>query len=231
MKKAYKKVEQGLIEEILTEDYPAGTPLESERELAIKYGVSRATVREALQQLTQAGWITVNQRQNTRVGDFWRNGTLDILSSAARTTNQFPLEMAAQLLEVRVELAPGYTRKAIENDSSQVISCLARVRKLNDTSSSVAKFDWELNQTLAILSGNRFYPLLLNSFAKLYFKLRGQFFASEEFRAMARKYYKELMHAAIDEDADEAEHITRAAMQLRLQVFRHQVKLQAAAGG
>ena len=231
MKIVYKQVEQGLIDAILRGEFPAGAPLQSERELAERFGVNRATIREAQEHLAQAGWITVSPRKATIVNDFWANGTLDIISSMARSAENFPQQLAVNLLEIRAELAPHYTRLAVQNDAEQLIACLAKARKLADTPSAVAKFDWELHRTMAILSGNRFYPLLLNSFAKLYFRLRGQFFATEEFRAQARGFYQKLMHAAITEDADTAGDITRSAMNKRLHIFRRQLEEQATREG
>ena len=225
MKKSHERVEKALIDAFLKGNPAHGAALQSERDLAEQYSVSRTTVREALQHLQQSSWITVNQRHATIVNDFWSDGDLELLSSIARNTESFPMELAANLLELRVQFAPDYARRAVENDSSQVIACLARARKLGDHSGAVAKFDWELHKTMAILSGNKIYPLLLNSFAKLYFRLRGQFFADDEFRVLARGFYQKLMHAAIEEDGQQAEEITRSAMKQRLHVFRRQAEL------
>lgn len=222
MKKTHELIEKTLIEEFLNENPPSGEPLQSERGLAARFGTHRTAVREALKTLVEAGWISVNQRHATRVNNFWSNGTLDLLTSITRITGAVPPEILVHLLEVRSELAPAYTRQAVQNDSVEVIACLARARKLKDTPGAVAGFDWELQRTLAHLSGNKFYPLLLNSFAGIYFKTRGPFFASKEFREMARSYYQKLMHAAIEENPDEAETVTRTAMRLRLQIFRRQ---------
>jgi len=227
VKIVYKQVEQGLIDAILRGEFQVGTPLQSERDLADRFGVNRATVREALEHLAQAGWVTVSERRATVVNDFWVNGSLDVISSMARSAENFPQDLAINLLEVRAELAPHYARLAVQNDAAQLIACLARARKLADTPSAVAKFDWELHLTMAILSGNKFYPLLLNSFAKLYFRLRGHFFATDVFRAQARSFYQKLMHAALNEDPDAAGEITRSAMNKRLHIFRRQVEERA----
>lgn len=230
MKLLHRKVAQGMVDAILEGEFPVEGVLPGERELAARFGVNRATVREALEQLAQAGWVTVRERRAAMVNDYWSEGTLDIVPSMLASEASFPVELAINMLEVRAELAPHYVRMAVHNDSAQVIACLARARKLGDAPSAVAKFDWSLHRTLAILSGNKFYPLLLNSFARLYFRMRGQFFAAEEFRSMARGYYQKLMRAAINEDAAEAGEITRSAMNQRLHIFKRQVAAQAAQG-
>lgn len=224
MKKAHIKVEMGLVDSILNGTAPVGSLLPGDRELALQFGVARPVVREALQNLAHAGWVTVSQRKSTQVNDYWSNGTLDILSSIAKSSEKFPLELIVQLLEIRAELAPDYAAKAIENDSAQVIACLVKARKLGSNGSSFARFDWELHRLLSILSGNRIYPLILNSFASLYFKMRGQFFSSEDYREASRSYYQKLLHAALEENIQEARQVTRTAMQQRVHLFRRQME-------
>ena len=224
MKKAHIKVEMGLVEAILNGTSPVGSLLPGDRELSVQYGVARPVVREALQNLAHAGWVTVSQRKATLVNDYWSDGTLDILSSIAKSSEQFPIELIVNLLEIRAELAPDYAAKAIRNDSAQVIACLAKARKLGANGTAFARFDWELHRLMSILSGNRIYPLILNSFARLYFKMRGQFFSSEEYREASRSYYQKLLHAALEENAEEARQVTRVAMQQRVQLFRMQME-------
>lgn len=230
MKKSAEIIEKGIIDAILAGPSPPGSTLPSERDLAARYEVNRAVVREALQRLAAAGWITVSQRRATVVNDFWTAGNLDILSAIAKNAESFPMEVVAHLLELRAELAPAYARKAVQNDSAQVIACLAKARKLGDNAGAYAKFDWELHRTMALLSGNRVYPLILNSFAGLYFKLRGRFFTADEYRTIARSYYQKLMHAALNENGDEAAEVTSTAMWQRVHVFRRQMAERGYAG-
>ncbi|GFO56396.1 hypothetical protein GMSM_34030 [Geomonas sp. Red276] len=227
MKLLHKKVAQGVVDAILEGEFPVGGALPGERELAMRFTVNRATVREALELLSQAGWVTVRERRATVVNDFWIDGTLDLVPSMLSSETSFPVDLAINMLEVRTEISPHYVRLAVEKDSPQVIAFLAKARKLNDTPSAIAKFDWNLHKNLAVLSGNKFYPLLLNSFAKLYFRMRGQFFATDEFRTLARGYYQKLMRAAINEDSAEAGEVTRTTMNQRLHIFKRQVAAQA----
>lgn len=224
MKKAHIKVENGLVDAILSGTAPVGSQLPGDRELAQQFGVARPVVREALQNLAHAGWVTVSQRKATVVNDYWSNGTLDILSSIAKSSEKFPPELVLQLLEIRAELAPDYAAKAIENDSAQVIACLAKARKLGTNGAAFARFDWELHRLLSLLSGNRIYPLILNSFASLYFKMRGLYFAVEDYREASRSYYQKLLHAALEENIQEARQVTRTAMQQRVQLFRRRME-------
>lgn len=54
--------------DILSLVHPPGAILQ-ERQLAEKFNVSRTPVREAIQRLSQEGWLTVNARRNIQVRD------------------------------------------------------------------------------------------------------------------------------------------------------------------
>lgn len=70
---------EALRRRILTEEWPAGSRLPSERELAENYQTNRNTLREALRRLQQARLVTVRQGQGVTVADFRRTGSLDLL--------------------------------------------------------------------------------------------------------------------------------------------------------
>jgi GntR family transcriptional regulator, negative regulator for fad regulon and positive regulator of fabA len=228
MKKTHEMVEKALVDSLLKGDPKPGSHLQSERDLATRFAVSRATVREALLKLQKSGWISVQQRHATVVNNFWSQGDLELLSSITRNSEHFPPDLASHLLELRIQFAPDYARRAVENGAEQLTECLVRCKRLGSGPGAMARFDWELHLTMAILSGNKIYPLIMNSFASLYFKLRGEFFASEEHRAQARDFYKELLQATMARDAAKAETITRAAMKLRLENFQRQTGERAA---
>lgn len=220
MKKSCQMVERALVEGLLRGEFKPGCPLSSERDLAVRFGVSRATVRDALQKLQSAGWISVQQRHVTVVNDFWSHGDLEILSSITRNSEQFPPDLAAHLLELRLQFAPDYARRAIENDAAGVAAILARAEKLRNCASALVKFDWELHLAMAVMSGNRVYPLVLNNFSGVYSKLRSALFTKEKHRLQLRNYYKEMLAAASAGNALLAENITRAAMLFRLNDFK-----------
>lgn len=222
MKKTHEMVEKALVESLLKGEPQPGTPLQSERDLAARFAVSRATVREALLKLQTSGWISVQQRHATIVNDFWSNGDLKLLTSISRNSEPFPQDLASNLLELRVQVAPDYARKAVENGAAELTECLSRFQKIRKGLGAMVKFDWELHQTMAVLSGNKIYPLIMNSFANLYSKIRGQLFAREEHREQTRCYYRDLLEAASTGNADYAEDVTRAAMKLRLEQFKRQ---------
>ncbi|CAG2145813.1 GntR family transcriptional regulator [Cupriavidus plantarum] len=67
MKPRYLELTGQLLEEIASGAYPVGTSLPGELDLADKYGVSRGTVRAALDQIQTLGLISRRKRVGTRV--------------------------------------------------------------------------------------------------------------------------------------------------------------------
>jgi GntR family transcriptional regulator, negative regulator for fad regulon and positive regulator of fabA len=223
MKKSHEMVERALVDSLLKGDPQPGCQLQSERDLAERFAVSRATVREALLKLQKSGWISVQQRHATIVNNFWSQGDLELLSSITRNSEHFPLELASHLLEFRMQFAPDYARRSVRNAPEKLVELLTRSKRLSSGPGAMSRYDWELHLNMAIFSGNKIYPLVMNSFADLYFKLRGEFFAREESRNQAREFYRELLQAAQLRDADRAEQLTRDAMKVRLELFKEQV--------
>jgi GntR family negative regulator for fad regulon and positive regulator of fabA len=220
MRKTCHMVEKALVDGLLKGEFKPGNPLSSERDLAARFSVSRATVREALQKLQISGWISVQQRHTTIVNDFWAQGDLEILSSITRNSEPFPTDLATHLLELRVQFAPDYARRAVENNAAGVAEVLRKAEKLRNCSSALVKYDWELHLAMAVMSGNRIYPLILNSFSGVYSMLRSALFSNDKHRLQLRDYYREMLAAATAGNAILAENITRAAMMKRLNDFK-----------
>jgi GntR family transcriptional repressor for pyruvate dehydrogenase complex len=73
-----------LASEIMSERYPAGGSLPSERALTEVFGVNRQVVREALKRLEQLKLVRIAHGGTTRVLDFRRHARLDLLALMAQ---------------------------------------------------------------------------------------------------------------------------------------------------
>ncbi len=204
--------EQALVTAILDGTYPPGSTLPGERDLAAQLGVTRPTLRETLQRLACQGWLTIEQGKSTRVNDFWREGGLAVLSALVRYSERLPADFVPNLLEVRLALAPAYTRAAVERSAAAVVQCLAAQAELDDAPEAFASFDWKLHHTLTTASGNPVYTLILNGFAGFYEEMARLYFAQPGARRSSRAFYAALQAAATQADGAEAERITRSVM-------------------
>ena len=211
--------ENMLIAAILDGTFPPGTTLPAERSLAVQLGVTRPTLREAIQRLTRDGWLTVRQGKPTAVNDFWQEGGLNVLNILIQHSEYLPPDFIPQLLEVRLNLAPAYTKAAVKNDCSRVAKFLAGFETISNSPETYAAFDWQLHRHLSIASGNPIYTLILNGFGDIYKQFAQFYFISPDARAKSKHFYQALASAVKNRDAEKAETVCEAAMQESINVW------------
>lgn len=202
--------EESLVSAILDGTFPSGSHLPAERELAVRLGVTRPTLREAIRRLERDGWITVRQGKRTVVNDYWRQGGLNLLENLVRHSDYLPPSFVTDLLDVRRSLAPAYFRAASERSPEELSTLLTECVDLPDTPQAFAQFDWRLHYGASVASGNPIYTLILNGFATWYERLAEAYFAVEENRLRSTRFYREL-ESSVGHD-DQVERITLAMM-------------------
>lgn len=210
--KVAEVTEHRLLDAILDGTFPVNSNLPPERELAEMLGVTRPTLREALQRLSRDGWIEIRHGKNTRVKNYMQEGNLLILNHLARNPQAQPPTFVTDLLEVRAMLAPVFTRLAILRKPEEVRQHLEHMQDLNDNAQAFTAADLDLLRVLTILSGNPIYTLILNGFGELYRVMGPLYFSSPAARERSRRFYRELHEAAARHDADAGEQLTRAIM-------------------
>jgi len=204
--------EQQLIDAILDGHFPIDSSLPAERELAAQMGVTRPTLREALQRLARDGWIEIQHGKSTRVRNYWQEGNLAVLGSIARQSENLPPEFVPNLLFVRYLLAPTYTRLAIENHPADVLEVLHEHIRVQEAPQDFSAYDWRLHHKLTIASGNPVFTLILNGFRDLYQTMACIYFANQQARMSSRQFYSDLLEATLVKNASGAETITRQVM-------------------
>ncbi len=204
--------ETRLTSAILDGQFAINSTLPPERELAVQLGVTRPTLREALQRLARDGWIEIRHGRPTRVRDFWHEGNLGVLGTISRHAEHVTPEYIVNLLEVRLALAPAYARLGVERSPAAVADLLQDYAELADTAEAYAEADWHLHRVLTIASGNPVFTLILNGFGQLYADLARGYFARSRTRRHSQAYYAELLKAARAGGAQKAEEVTRRVM-------------------
>lgn len=222
--------ENEIIDAILRGQYPIGSTLPGERTLAALLGVTRPTLREALQRLARDGWLEIHHGKATRVRNYWQEGSLGVLGALAERPWALPPTFIENLLLVRKALAPYYVRLAVEQEAQAVAELLEPYITLpgpkqgdpadEQAVQRYASFDWEVHFSLTILSHNPICTMILRGFAPLYPTIASIYFRSATARANARSFYAGLFSAAQANNADIAEAITRRAMAVSLSLWR-----------
>jgi len=226
--KPAEATENRLITAMLDGSFPIDSNLPPERALAAQLGVTRPTLREALQRLARDGWVEIRHGLPTRVRDFWREGSLGILGAISRLQGSLPPEFIPNLLDVRLALAPGYAYYAILHSPADIADLLSGYSALVDEPSDYTLADWNLHHALTVASRNPVYTMILNGFHDLYFAMGPTYFALQYARTHSRTFYDLLLTAAQAHDADTAEAITRRTMAESLGIW---LAAASAAGG
>jgi GntR family negative regulator for fad regulon and positive regulator of fabA len=204
--------ESRLIEAILSGQFPPDSTLPAERELAGLLGVTRPTLREALQRLARDGWVEIRQGHPTRVRDYWREGQLAVLVSIVARPETMPADIVPNLLEVRRVMAPAYTAQAIRRAPQDVTALLEPLASLPDTPADYTAADWQLHHGLTVRSGNPVYTLILYGFGGLYSVMGRRYFSLPAARQASLTFYLALLEAARRRDPELGEEITRQVM-------------------
>ncbi len=213
-------VEKRLITAILDDQFPINSNLPPERDLAERLGVTRPTLREALQRLARDGWVDIRHGKSTRVRDYWHEGNLAVLGAIARHQDHLPPDFVPNLLQVRLLMAPAYARLAIKRSAKTIVQLLQDYGDLPDTPEAFARADWNLHQRLSIESGNAIFTLILNGFRDLYPAMAARYFASAKARARSRRFYVDLLKAAQANDPAKAERVTQQVMQDSIDLWK-----------
>lgn len=212
--------EARLIRAILNATFPVNSSLPGERELAELLGVTRPTLREALQRLERDGWLEIRHGKPTRVRDFWKEGNFGVSIALARHMDPLPTDYAVHLLDVRVLLCPSYTRQAIEKDGGKIAAFLAQAESLNQKPATYSEYDWELHWRLTISSGNPFFTHFINSVHGLYDLLGVRYFDHEITRRHSAEFYRLLKPIAEEGNGEEAQKLAQRVMSESLALWK-----------
>ena len=224
IRKPAQIAENRLIEAILDSTFPINSHLPGERELAEYLGVTRPTLREALQRLERDGWVEIHQGKPTRVQDYWREGRLGILNTIAANPEHLPEKFVDNLLAVRLAMAPAYTALAVENQPKPIIHLLDSRHTLGEDPQAYAHFDWEVHHALTILSENPVFVMILNGFKDLYRHLAPFYFSIAAARQHSLHFYQDLSQASARRDPNQARILTDMVMRESM-IFWQQTKL------
>lgn len=149
---------------------PAGELLPSERSLTERFGVNRQVVREAVKRLTYLGLVTADRGNGTRVQDWRRTGTFDLMPLlvdwALGGRGPDPLFTARHLLELRLTFALATTQlccvHASDEQLEQFVDAALAVAGQPDVAQQFAA-EWRMWAIAAEGSGNIALTLMLNS--------------------------------------------------------------------
>jgi GntR family negative regulator for fad regulon and positive regulator of fabA len=182
-----------IIKSILSGKFAIGQVLIPERELAVILGITRPTLREALQRLSSDGWITIKHGRPTIVNDYINKGGLSVLKQFGHFSEFASRKLVIDWLEFRVLVFPYLAQKAIDSNPQEVIEFLMGAPNEQCIASDFSVYDWELQLLLIRLSENSIAKMLYNDLTENYLKQAAVYFATTTGRKMSIRFYKSLM--------------------------------------
>lgn len=207
-------VVDALTARILSGDLPPGEALPAEQELALRLGVSRTVVREALSRMATARLVSMRHSGSKHVLDYRQSAGLELLSTlligANATANP---HIVASVMEMRSALAPDIARLAATRCTPDLAAKLrdvvAAMERRRDDLAALQDLVSELWSLLVDASRNIAYRLAYNSLRQSYEQSKALFthvLAPETGDLTA---YARLVDAVEQEDAIAAESTAR----------------------
>lgn len=215
---------------ILSDAFPLGAPLPTERELVSATGLSRGSVREALRILEAQG--LVETKAGRYGGSTVSQPTDALLASHINLFAKGHGVALGSLVEVRQALEPMVAYLAAQNRSEEHLAELREIsRRMEEARDDVASFLEEnvhWHDALARASGNDLLRALSLSISGLMFEAsRIENFASAEIRQRVVKAHDRILSAIAQGDADAA----RRRAERDLQAYAEYLGAAAAAAG
>jgi GntR family transcriptional repressor for pyruvate dehydrogenase complex len=189
--------------DVVSGELADGAKLPSERELALRLGVSRPLVREALRSLVERGLVVVSPGR----GAFVRIAST---ADAARPLGSHYLRQKItprHLLEVRMIIEPAAARLAAERATEPEIAALGHVVEQIEASSSVldrARWDITLHALVARMSRNPVIETTFESIAPLVFELMLRSLSDPNLQAASAPFHAQVYEAIRDGDGERA---------------------------
>lgn len=182
---AKKKVSESVLEEIrrmiLSGELKEGDKLPNQNEFAAALGVSRPSLREALQILTQAGAI----EQKPGVGTVLVSRTPALLIDRVDLPLISDAETTVELMEARRLIEVGMVRLAVARAEEQELEEIGRVLNAMEESAEPSRMkeyvEWDLmyHHLIALSAHNRFVKALFQNI-----RLAFEQFLKESFSVM-----------------------------------------------
>jgi len=203
----------GVIEgKIIRGEIQPGTRLPSERELALSFGVNRATVREAIRRLETYDLLEIQHGNGVYVKDFAMNSNLELIKSIiAHGNGSVNKDIFFSLIEARNTLCTEMAGLAAKRRTEKDLAELGKV--IQDSYISIQEKDLLVHQLIARFTRNILYIILLNFFNQTYRDLSYLYFNNEKNVKRTEKFHKDIFKAINNSDVLRARSIMKEILE------------------
>jgi GntR family transcriptional regulator, transcriptional repressor for pyruvate dehydrogenase complex len=204
-----------LEEDLLGPTVEPGTKLPSERQLALRFGVSRPVVREALRSLVERGLIEIAPGRGAFVRAIRMTDAARPLDALYRRQNATPRD----LVEARLMLEREAAGLAAERAEPEELDAMGRILERFDRTGDLierARCDVAFHALIARMSHNPVIETMFSSIAALTFELMLRSLGDPAVSREGLPYHDEIFQAILDRDSERA----RAAIEGHLLIAR-----------
>jgi GntR family transcriptional repressor for pyruvate dehydrogenase complex len=181
-----------------------GDRLPSERELAEEFGVSRASIREAITALCALGLL----RSRTGTGTYVRRNLSDSVLEPLSWAVPLAEHTGQDLVEMRKIIEPSIAALAAErataSDKEKLLQTINAMRENVGDPFAVAEADLEFHMALAEAASNQILKEIMNGLHRLLRNLIISRVLAIENQKMCLREHIEIYEAVIAGDADKA---------------------------
>lgn len=208
---------------ILSGQFRIGERLPSERELAKMLGVSRPVLHEAIVALNAQGLVHIEARRGVFVSDYRCESSMALMNTLLEyEEGDFDPELFRSLMEGRLLIERETARLAAEKRDEQTLQKLQELVEkgknlLNSNSQELTDYDFQFHLEIALASGNRMYPMILNSLRGVHKNLAGKFYRDIFGKLQVQTvldFHQSLLEAVAGQDP-------QAASQIMADLLRH----------
>ncbi|MBU0476259.1 MAG: FadR family transcriptional regulator [Bacteroidetes bacterium] len=194
-------------EAILSRKFLPGDKLPTESELGTQFGVSRTSVREAIQILSARGLISVEKGRGIFVNKITSKSVVDPLKKFLQL--KLDKDSVLNLTHARQIIEPAIVREAAKNRTMEDIEILTN--DIKDLESCVgdyeelAALDMRFHLNIAKATHNIIIPLIIQPIHSLLPKIKPIIFATvEDSKVVAIIWHKKILDAIINQDEETA---------------------------
>lgn len=213
----YEQIVQQIEESIEKGLLKPGDQLPAERELALKFGVSRTAVREAVKALHEKGLVEAYPGRGTFITSDTSNTIRLTLDRMLKTGNA---EGTQNLVEVREILEPEIAALAAQRADEESLSELREAVKIMDEArqdpDAFIEADLDFHLALAEAAANPMILSLIDSIVGVLREQRLRIFSVDGGADRGQYHHKRILEAIENKDA----HGARDAMKAHLQQVR-----------
>jgi len=207
----YEQIVEQIESSILKGVLKAGDQLPAERELAVRFGVSRTAVREAIKALHEKGLVEAYSGRGTFITDGTTRAirqSLDLAMRIGQQDNSIHLEEVREILEP--EIAALAATRIEESQLSMMREAIAVMDRQRQDPSAYIEADLDFHLALAEAAANPLILSLIDSIVGLLREQRIRIFEVEGGPDRGQVHHRKILEAIEKRDSVRAREAMRA---------------------